>query len=349
MSLPSRQLDSDQEPSGKSPLNRSSDWGALARRARLPESLSIVVPCYNEAEVVQALSERLTQVISALGINAEIILVDDRREDQTWQLILELRQHNQLIKAIRLARNSGQQLALTCGLDQANGEVVVIMDADLQDPPELLGAMIERWQAGYDVVYGKRVKREGESLGKRSFAYIFYRLFARLTGFSLPSDTGDFRLMDRKVVFALRNLRERHRFLRGMVSWVGFSQTPLEYSRPQRFAGTSKYPFRKSLRLALDALVSFSVTPLRGFLLLGGLFCLVGAGVLFSAAYLYFIRDTPSTMRLILGCSSLGLGIQCLLFGVLAEYVGRIFELVQARPLYIVDSVVGEPFSEPQR
>lgn len=315
------------------------------RRNRLPSSVSVVVPCYNEEAVVATLCERLTQTVGALDVPYELVLVDDCSRDRTWELLQGLRKHYPALKVVRLARNGGQQVALTCGLDQAAGEVVIVMDADLQDPPELIPEMLRRWQSGYDVVYGKRMKREGETISKRFFAFSFYRLFSAWTGFNLPRDTGDFRLMDRRVVDALRSLRERHRFLRGMVTWIGFYQTPLEYVRPQRVAGESKYPFQKSFRLACDALVSFSLAPLRGFFYLGAGLLVVALAAAVAVAAHWYESGVLSLAGIIVTCVTLFLAVQSLLFGVLAEYVGKIFELCQRRPLYIVEAAHGDPLA----
>lgn len=315
----------------------------LTPRNRHPQSISIVVPCYNEEEVLSELMRRVHQVFDALGLPYEVILVDDGSRDRTWELLQGLQRTDARAKIIRLSRNHGHQLALTCGLDQASGEVVLIMDADLQDPPELVHEMLARWSQGYDVVYGKRRKRAGESLSKRLFAFAFYRIFKRLTGFELPSDTGDFRLMDARALIAFRSLRERHRFIRGMVSWIGYHQTPVFYDRPERFAGKTKYPFRKSLFLALDAITSFSYAPLRmasylgvGVSLFAFMYIMLVVGLFFAGRNLPGYTSHMATI-LLLG------GVQLIVLGIIGEYVGRIFEQGQGRPLYLIDAIQGEP------
>lgn len=320
--------------------------GVLQPRPRNPRSVSLVVPCYNEEEVLAELERRLTLVLAGLDIPYEVVLVDDGSKDRTWEILKEVRQKNSKFKIVRLARNYGHQIALSCGLDQARGEVVMIMDADLQDPPELLPKMLEKWQEGYDVVYGKRLVRHGESLAKRFFAFSFYRVFAHLSGFEVPSDTGDFRLMDRRAVKAFRSLREKHRFIRGMVSWIGFHQTPIYYERPERFAGVTKYPFKKSLFLAIDAITSFSYMPLRFASYLGLLFSTLAFVYIFVVLFLNFLGRNLPGYTSIMGAVLLLGGVQLIVLGIIGEYVGRIFEQGQRRPLYFVDQVHGEPLLE---
>jgi dolichol-phosphate mannosyltransferase len=302
-----------------------------------------VIPCYNEEAVLPELRRRLTEVVAQYQCPCEVILVDDGSADDTWPLLCQFAQETTFVKAIRLARNFGHQTAVTCGLDQAGGEVVVILDADLQDPPELIPTMLVEWKDGYDVVYGQRRTRSGESASKKLFAFLFYRLFERMVGFSVPRDTGDFRLMDRRAVNALQSLRERHRFVRGMVSWIGHHQKAVQYDRPERFAGTTKYPFRKSLFLAIDAITSFTYAPLRLASYLGVLtsvlaFLYIGVVIILKIMGVNFSGYT-SIMASIL---FLG-GVQLTVLGILGEYVGRIVEQGQQRPLYLIDKVQGEP------
>lgn len=290
------------------------------------------------------LYQRLTAVIATCGISeVEVVLVDDGSRDKTWKMIQGLAQRDSRLRAIKLSRNFGHQLALTCGLDRCMGEVILIIDADLQDPPELLMPMLEKMKEGYDVVYGVRRRREGESASKRFFAFAFYRLLSRVTGVAIPADTGDFRLMTRRALNTLLQLRERHRFVRGMVSWIGYRQAPLPYDRPQRFAGETKYPFRKSLRLAFDAITSFSTQPLR-------LASYLGLGVSgFAFVYIVVVVvlklfgvNFPGYTSLMASILLLG-GVQLVVLGIVGEYVGRIFEQGQNRPLYIVDDEVYQP------
>lgn len=321
----------------------------LVARQRAPRSISIVVPCYNEADGLAELARRLRAVLQSFGVPYEVVLVDDGSRDRSWEIMNELCSSYPELKLVRLSRNYGHQLALTCGLDQANGEVTVIMDADLQDPPEVIAAMLEKWREGYDIAYGKRTKRASDSLSKRFFAFAFYRLIGRMTKIELPQDTGDFRLMDRRAVEALQSLRERHRFIRGMVSWIGYHQTPVHYERPERFAGETKYPFRKSLRLAIDAITSFSIVPLRAASVLGL------AISLFAFAYIVVVIglkiagiNFPGYTSLMASILLLG-GVELMVMGIIGEYVGRIFEQGQLRPLYFIDRVVGEPLREPEQ
>lgn len=309
-----------------------------------PSSLSIVVPCYNEEEVLGELKSRLLAVVGKLEIPFEIILVDDGSKDGTWPMLEELCKDSTIFKSIRLSRNYGHQIALTCGLDQAQGQAILVIDADLQDPPELLYPMLEKWKEGYDVVYGKRKKRHGEPLSKKIFAFLFYRVFQKLTGFELPSDTGDFRLLDRKALDALLKMRERHRFIRGMVSWVGFKQIAVEYDRPERFAGVTKYPFKKSFFLAIDAITSFSYAPLRLASYMGISISGFAFFYILIVLYLRFFTDIsePGYTSLMAAVLFLG-GVQLSVLGLMGEYVGRIFEQGQRRPLYLIDQIKGEP------
>ncbi len=308
---------------------------------KTPELLSIVVPCYNEQEVFAELLRRLYEVLGKLSLKFEIVLVDDGSKDNTWLLMQEAAAERPELKVIKLSRNYGHQIALTCGLDQASGDVILVIDADLQDPPELLPQMLQKWNEGYNVVYGQRIKRHGEPLSKKVFAYCFYRTFRKLTGFELPSDTGDFRLLDRKALDALLRLKEKHRFIRGMVSWVGYKQAALQYERPERFAGVTKYPIRKSLFLAIDAITSFSYAPLRMASYLGiiiSAFSFVYIAVVF---YLRFFTDIswPGYTSIMAAVLFLG-GVQLVVLGIMGEYVGRIFEQGQHRPLYLIDQIV---------
>ena len=312
-------------------------------RNRAPRSLSVVIPCYNEEEVLPELRRRLKDLVAQYSFPVEVVLIDDGSRDNTWPLICQYSQEDTFVKAVRLARNFGHQTAITCGLDQTRGEVVAILDADLQDPPELIPEMIEAWNDGYDVVYGQRRKRAGESVSKKFFAFAFYRIFEKVAGLRVPRDTGDFRLMDRRAVDALQSLRERHRFVRGMVSWIGYHQKAIQYDRPERFAGVTKYPFRKSLFLAIDAITSFTYAPLRiasylGFATSMFAFLYIGVVVVLKICGISFPGYTSIMAAILL----LG-GVQLSVLGILGEYIGRIFEQGQQRPLYLVDQVQGEP------
>lgn len=299
--------------------------------------LSVVVPMYNEEEVIETTYRRITQVLEALGETYEIVFVNDGSRDRTAPIVRELGASDKRVKLIDFSRNFGHQIAVTAGMDYASGRVVVLIDADLQDPPELIPDMIARWREGYDVVYGKRIARKGESWFKKATASAFYRILQAMTSVDIPLDTGDFRLMDRKVCDAIRQMRERSRFIRGMVSWAGFRQTALEYVREERFAGETKYPLRKMIRLSLDALTSFSTKPLKFAGILG--FMMSAAGFIYLLVVLYqkFFTDTTlqgwTSMVVI---SLLFHGITLSLLGVFGEYIGRIYEETKGRPLYVV-------------
>lgn len=313
----------------------------ITPRKRNPKNISIVIPCYNEEEVLPKLHQGLLKVLETLESEFEVILVDDGSKDNTWQLLCELNSKDSRFKAVKLSRNYGHQIALSSGLDQVQSEVAVIMDADLQDPPEVIPEMIAKWKEGYDVVYGKRMRRDGDSASKRFFAYWFYRIMNRLTGISLPQDTGDFRLMDKSALIAFRALKERQRFIRGMVTWIGFNQTPVYYDRPARAAGVTKYPFKKSLLLAIDAITSFTYAPLRlasilGFSLSILAFIYILIVIILKIAGINFPGYTSIMATILL----LG-GVQLVVLGVIGEYLGRIYEEVKGRPLYYVSTSVG--------
>ncbi len=305
--------------------------------------VSIVVPCYNEAENLNEFVTRIREVFSNLALSYQIIFVDDGSSDNTLALAICLSQELSNIKVIELSRNFGHQYAVTAGIDYAEGRAVVLIDADLQDPPEVIGEMISKWQEGYEVVYGQRKKREGESLFKLFTAKLFYR-FLRLLSKDIPIDTGDFRLMDGKVVNIVKSLHEKHRFLRGMVSWVGFKQTAIPYDRKSRFAGVTGYSLDKMVLFALDGITSFSILPLRLVSLIGMVtmiasLLMIGYVVLIKVFNpSYYIPGFPTIVILIL---FLG-GIQLLSLGVIGEYVGRIYEQSKSRPLYIVRNIYGQ-------
>ena len=318
----------------------------MEEQTRKVRNISVVSPCFNEEGVITELVKRLTNVLEAISLPYEIILVDDGSKDRTWKVMCDLRKSNQRLKTIKLSRNFGHQLALTCGLDQAVGDVVLIIDADLQDPPELLPEMLKLWETGFDVVYGQRTKRTGESWLKRFLAYSFYRIIGEITKVNIPKDTGDFRLLDRKAVNALCSLRERHRFVRGMVSWIGYRQCPVTYERPDRFAGKTKYPIKKSLLLAFDAITSFSYTPLRFASYLGGAISLFSFIYLVVVILLKFLGINVIVYTSMMASILLLGGVQLMVLGIIGEYIGRIFEQGQGRPLYIIDEMHGEPIDK---
>ncbi|MEW6286848.1 MAG: glycosyltransferase family 2 protein [Chloroflexota bacterium] len=298
---------------------------------------SIIAPIYNEKDNLPELHRRVSEVMKTLGQPWELILVDDGSSDGSTELIRELARQDEHVRPVIFARNFGHQLAVTAGLDYSRGEAVVIIDADLQDPPELIPQMAEKWKEGYEVVYAVRAEREGESWFKLWTASLFYRLIYRITDVKIPLDAGDFRLMDRKVVNVMNSMRERHRFLRGMSAWVGFKQIGIEYKRAARKAGETKYPFRKMFRLALNAITSFSYFPLQVATFFGffsaGIAILAIPVVIYlraSGSQAFFGQATTLIAVLFLG------GVQLISLGILGEYIGRLYDEAKGRPLYIV-------------
>ena len=312
-------------------------------RSALPSDalrLSVVVPAFNEQAVIDETHRRLRQAcLEAVGSRFEIIYVDDGSRDATWQQMQALAECDPHVVAATLSRNFGHQQALTAGLSLARGELVLCIDADLQDPPELLGEMIELIEAGHDVVYGQRESRAGETRFKLATAAAFYRLLRRMTEVDIPADTGDFRLMRREVVQALLAMPEQHRFVRGLVAWLGFRQVPLRYARQERFAGETKYPLRRMLRLATDAITGFSTLPLRmaTWLALGCFVLSAGVGAWAVAQWLLgsTVPGWTSVIVIVAFLSS----AQLLCLGVLGEYVGRLFMESKRRPLAIIREV----------
>lgn len=307
-----------------------------ARSGSMP-FVSIVIPTYNEEPVIKVTNERVQTVMDHLGFQYEIIYVNDGSRDHTLQELIALAVDNPIVKIIDLSRNFGHQIAVSAGLECATGDVVVLMDADLQDPPELIEQFMEKWQEGYDVVYAVRMEREGESALKKWTAHLFYRTMRRWTDIDIPLDTGDFRLMDRLVVDSLVAIRERHRFIRGLVSWVGYRQIGVPYVRAKRYAGESKYPLKKMVQFSLDGITSFSFKPLQLATKLG--FTVATCGFVSVLVILYLKIFTNSTLQGWASLMVLGLflgGIQLLIFGIFGEYLGRIYDEVRARPLYFV-------------
>jgi dolichol-phosphate mannosyltransferase len=313
---------------------------------------SIVVPVYDEQEMLPALVEQLTSLLERLDGSAEVIFVDDGSRDGSYALMLEANRRDPRFKLLQLSRNFGHQVAITAGLDFAEGRAVVVMDADLQDPPETVLAMTERWREGFDVVYGVRRQRAGESRFKRVSAAAFYRLLQRLADVDLPADVGDFRLLDRKAVDAYLAMRESDRYVRGMISWVGFNQTGVLYDRDERRAGGTKYPLRKMVKFAADGIVSFSNAPLRLALGLGFLvsFASFVYGIVAILLKVTGAFTVPGWTSIIFVTSFLG-GVQLMVLGVIGEYVGRAYIEGKRRPLYVVNSAVGflAPARTPRR
>jgi dolichol-phosphate mannosyltransferase len=304
-------------------------------------TLSLVIPIFNEEAIIPELDRRLRaflgEIEAEIGAGGwEVVFIDDGSKDRSLAMLKELAAREPRYKLIALSRNFGHQLAITAGIDRADGEAVVVMDADLQDPPEVVRAMLARWREGNDVVYGVREKRHGETWFKRATAAAFYRFLRAMVGVAIPLDAGDFRLMSRPVVLTLRALREHHRFVRGMVAWVGFKQVAVTYERPARFAGETKYPFRKMLRFAIDGITSFSIIPLRLATWLGvasGFLAIVAGG---WALYVKINGSVVPGWTTIMILVALGSSAQLLMMGILGEYVGRIYEEVKRRPLYAV-------------
>ncbi len=304
---------------------------------------SLIIPIYNEAATLQALYQRVSQVMAQLDGVAEIVLINDGSHDHSLEIIRELRRHDSRVCYLSLARNFGHQIAVTAGMSFARGQAIAILDADLQDPPELILDMATLWQQGYQVIYAQRVQRRQESWLKRLLAYGFYRVLSQLSDIEIPTDAGDFCLLDRRVVEALNTMPERHRYLRGLRSWVGFRQIAIPFARDPRFAGDRKYTFRKSLHLALDGLVSFSIKPLRLSTYLGLLSALLA--VVMMVLVLYWRLAAPQSpltgiATIILAVLFLG-AVQLISIGILGEYIGRIYEEVKGRPLYTLAEVDG--------
>ncbi len=303
--------------------------------------LSLVLPIYNEEDVLPELHTRLQDFLGKLGLASEVIFVDDGSRDRSMELLRGLSGAEPRYRVLSFARNFGHQAAITAGVDYARGKAVVVMDADLQDPPEVVLAMVEKWRAGFDVVYGRRRRREGETWFKLVSARVFYRVFAAMIPIEVPLDTGDFRLMSRRVVVALRELRETHRFVRGLVAWLGFKQAEVLYDRPGRFAGETKYPLRKMLRFALDGITSFSILPLRFATYLGMVTSAGSVGVIVWALLAkYIFKHVVQGWTAIVIIVALFASVQLLMIGILGEYIGRIYEEVKRRPLYVVGDAV---------
>jgi len=298
---------------------------------------TIIAPIYNEVENIPLLYSRVSEVMEKTGEPWEFVMVDDGSSDGSTEKILKFQSKDEKVRAVIFARNFGHQIAVTAGLDTSKGEAVIIIDADLQDPPEVILDLIQKWKEGYEVVYAVRSKREGESWFKLFTASAFYRVIQRITDVNIPTDTGDFRLLDRKVVQVMNGMREKHRFLRGMSVWVGFKQTGVEYEREERFAGETKYPLKKMIRFASDAITGFSYFPLQLAMYLG--FIAAGFSIV-SIPVVIFLRVTGSQAffgqaTTLIAVLFLG-GVQLISLGLLGEYVGRLYDEAKDRPLYIV-------------
>ena len=304
---------------------------------------SLIIPIYNEEETIPELYRRVSDVMDSLDDSVELILINDGSRDCSLNLMRELQERDARVCYISFARNFGHQAAVTAGLNFARGQVIVVLDADLQDPPELIPKMIESWQAGYHVVYAQRTKRKKESWFKRLTAYVFYRLLRRLADVDIPADTGDFCLMDRQVVDVLNSMPERNRYIRGLRAWIGFRQTAVKFERDPRFAGEVKYTFKKSLALAVNSLVSFSKIPLRISTYLGLFSALIA--LLMALLVLYWRLQQPDSpvtglATILIAVFFLG-SVQLISIGILGEYIGRIYEEVKGRPAYTIAEIAG--------
>ncbi len=314
--------------------------------ADVQPTFSVVAPVYNEEQLIGEFCRRVIAALEPFGEPFEPVLVHDGGRDRSPEIMRELHERDPRIKVINFSRNFGHQIAITAGTDYAAGKAVIVIDSDLQDPPEVIPDLIARWREGYQVVYGVREEREGETWFKKTTAAIFYRLIARITNVKIPVDTGDFRLMDRKVVDALKRMREHHRFMRGLSAWVGFRQTGVRYRRHARAAGTTKYPLRKMLRFALDGITSFSYLPLQLATYLGFIVAAISMIFLFVVFVMRLANPTAAEPAFYGQASTLAsvlfLGaVQLISLGIIGEYVGRIYDEVKGRPLYIVAETLG--------
>jgi dolichol-phosphate mannosyltransferase len=304
--------------------------------------LSVVVPVYNESAVLGAFHERATKTLSELeGLVYEILYVDDGSTDDSYGILAGLARTDSRVRVIKFSRNFGHQIAITAGIDHASGDAVVVIDADLQDPPEVIPSMVEKWREGFDVVYGVRSRRKGETAGKLLTASLFYRILGVFAKIRIPPDVGDFRLMSRRTVEQFRQMKEKDRFVRGLVSWLGFRQTGVTYKRDPRFAGETKYPYRKMIRFALDGIVSFSTVPLRLATWMG-----------YGASFLAFLYLASVFVQKVMGYTVQGWatimvallflgGVQLICLGIMGEYIGRIFNEIKPRPMYVIEETLG--------
>jgi len=305
--------------------------------------ISVAVPVFNESEVIGAFYDRATEALGVIpGFEYELIFVNDGSRDDSQEQLAELARKDSHVKVVKFSRNFGHQIAISAGIDLARGDCVVVIDADLQDPPEVIAEMTDRWREGYDVVYGVRRSRKGESRLKLLTAALYYRLLRGLVKIEIPVDVGDFRLMSRRAADELRKLREKDRFVRGLVSWIGFRQIGVEYERDSRYAGETKYPYRKMLQFALDGVTSFSTLPLKLATWLGyaaSLFAFVYLAYVFGQRFFGFtVQGWATTM---VGMLFLG-GVQLICLGIIGEYLGRIFNEIKPRPMYVIEETIGD-------
>jgi dolichol-phosphate mannosyltransferase len=302
---------------------------------------SIIAPVFNEEEVLPEFYRRTRAVMDALEGETELILVFDGSRDRSPDIGEDLRAQDPRVKLVKFSRNFGHQIAITAGLDRARGDCVVVIDADLQDPPEVIARMVEKWREGFDVVYGVRTRRRGDGVMKRVTASAFYRLLDRITGIDIPRNAGDFRLMSRRAQGELNQLREKDRFVRGLVAWIGFRQAGVAYERDERYAGETKYPLRKMVMFALDGITSFSSAPLKLATWLGYATSLLAFLYLASVFVQRFLGMTvPGWATIMVALLFLG-GVQLICLGIIGEYLGRVFNEIKPRPIYVVDTVIG--------
>jgi polyisoprenyl-phosphate glycosyltransferase len=308
----------------------------------VPLRYSVVVPVYNDQEVLPELHRQLSGLLGRLDGDAEVVLVDDGSRDNSLAMMLEMHRRDERFKVVELSRNFGHQVAITAGMDVAQGDAVVVMDADLQDPPDVVLEMVARWREGYDIVYGVRRKRNGESWLKRRTASLFYRLLHRLTDADIPLDAADFRLIDRRAIETFKSMRESNRYVRGMFAWMGFKQIGVPYDRSPRLAGSTHYPFKKMLKLATDGVVGFSLVPLRAALKIGAVVAALSflGGAVAIASKLLGIFTVPGWASVTVAVSFIG-GFQLMVLGVMGEYIGRIYSEVVNRPLYVISDLHG--------
>lgn len=302
---------------------------------------SVIIPCYNEEAVLFETQKRLSRVMSAMDGDYELVYINDGSRDRTPEMLRDMHEHDpEHVKVVMFARNAGHQIAVSAGLDYASGDAIVIIDADLQDPPELIPVMAERWKQGAKVVYGKRKAREGESFLKKATASAYYRIIGKMTNGMVPRDTGDFRLVDKQVADVIRNMPEHARFLRGMFAWAGFRQEAVEYDREKRFAGTTHYPLRKMLKLAADGIYSFSSKPLKLASFLGLLYLFLGifGGLTLLVLLLCGIHNGFAWLAVLVLFTS---GTLHLAVGIAGEYLARVYDETRQRPLYIVADTLG--------
>jgi polyisoprenyl-phosphate glycosyltransferase len=316
--------------------------GSTSKERSKQALLSVILPCFNEIEVIETTHRRLTEVMSAMSCDYEVIYVNDGSTDGTTQALDALAEADAHVRVVHFSRNFGQQFAVTAAFDHAAGDCVVLMDADLQDPPELIPEMFDLWLAGHDIVYGQRSSREGESAFKKATSRLFYRTLSALSDVEMPLDTGDFRLVDRQAVDAFTSMRERDRYVRGLVTWVGFDQKALSYKRDARAGGQTKWSVAKLTLLAVDGILSFSLAPLRFALMLG--FSIVGLsvlGIVFAILNRLFTSNWVSGSTMLFTAIMFMGGVQLVILGMIGEYIGRIYMNGKERPLYIVKRRVG--------